>query len=97
MLRGLKNKILVTGGLGFIGSNTSLKLLEKDYDLIILDNLSNSKIEVEEVIRSLINKDFEFIEGDIILISVFLKNYFRKSIFLEEILDILLDLLFLHH
>ena len=61
----MKKKILVTGGLGFIGSHTSLKLLEKDYDLIILDNLSNSKIEVKDVIRSLINKDFEFIEGDI--------------------------------
>ena len=61
----MKKKILVTGGLGFIGSHTSLKLLEKDYHLIILDNLSNSKIEVKDVIRSLINKDFEFIEGDI--------------------------------
>ena len=65
MLRGLKKKILVTGGLGFIGSNTSLKLLEKDYDIIILDNLSNSKIEVKKVIRSITNKDFEFIKGDI--------------------------------
>ena len=44
-----------------------------DYDLIILDNLSNSKIEVKNIIRSLINKDFEFIEGDIRD-----KNLFRK-------------------
>ena len=61
----MKKKILVTGGLGFIGSHTSLKLLQKDYEIIILDNLSNSKIEVKNVISSLTNKDFEFIEGDI--------------------------------
>ncbi len=49
-----------------------------DYDLIILDNLSNSKIEVKNIIRSLINKDFEFIEGDIrdknLLRKIFKKN-----------------------
>ena len=35
MFKGLKKKILVTGGLGFIGSHTSLKLLQKDYEIII--------------------------------------------------------------
>ena len=48
LFKNLKKKILVTGGLGFIGSHTSLKLLEKNYDIIILDNLSNSKIEVKD-------------------------------------------------
>jgi UDP-glucose 4-epimerase len=75
----LKKKILVTGGLGFIGSHTSLKLLQKDYEIIILDNLSNSKIEVKNVISSLTNKDFEFIEGDIrnknLLRKIFEKNH----------------------
>lgn len=78
LFKNLKKKILVTGGLGFIGSHTSLKLLEKNYDIIILDNLSNSKIEVKDAISSLINKDFEFIKGDIrdknLLRKIFEKN-----------------------
>ena len=75
----MKKKILVTGGLGFIGSHTSLKLLQKDYEIIILDNLSNSKIEVKNIIRSLTNKAFEFIEGDIrnknLLRKIFEENH----------------------
>lgn len=39
-------KILVTGGLGFIGSHTVIQLLENGYEPIIVDNLCNSKIEV---------------------------------------------------
>ena len=61
----MKKKILVTGGLGFIGSHTSLKLLENNYKIIILDNLSNSKLQVISKIKKLAKKDFEFIEGDI--------------------------------
>ena len=61
----MKKKILITGGLGFIGSHTSLKLLENNYEIIILDNLSNSKLQVISRIKKLAKKDFEFIEGDI--------------------------------
>ena len=61
----MKKKILITGGLGFIGSHTSIKLLENNYEIIILDNLSNSKIQVISRIKKLAKKDFEFIEGDI--------------------------------
>ena len=39
-------QILVTGGLGYIGSHTSVLLLEKGYDIVIVDDLSNSNIEV---------------------------------------------------
>ena len=38
--------ILVTGGLGFIGSHTVVELIENGHDVVILDNLINSKIEV---------------------------------------------------
>ena len=41
----MKKKILVTGGLGYIGSHCVISLLENDYEPIIIDNLSNSKIE----------------------------------------------------
>ena len=39
-------KILVTGGLGFIGSHTVVELQQADYEVVIIDNLYNSKIEV---------------------------------------------------
>ena len=38
-------KILVTGGTGFIGSHTCVELLDAGYDVVIVDNLSNSKKE----------------------------------------------------
>lgn len=39
-------KILVTGGLGYIGCHTVVRLIENDYDVIVYDNLSNSKLDV---------------------------------------------------
>ena len=41
-------KILVTGGLGFIGSHTVVELLEKNYKVVIIDDLSNSDEKVLE-------------------------------------------------
>ena len=43
--RGMGSRVLVTGGAGFIGSHTCLVLLEAGYDLVILDNFSNSSPE----------------------------------------------------
>ena len=53
-------KILVSGGTGFIGSHTCVSLLQRDYDLIIVDNLINSDISVVDKIRKITNKNFEF-------------------------------------
>jgi len=44
--------ILVTGGLGFIGSHTVVALQEKGYEVLIVDDLSNSTVEVLEGIES---------------------------------------------
>ena len=44
---------LVTGGLGFIGSHTVVQLIESKYNVIIVDNLSNSKIEVLDNIKKI--------------------------------------------
>ena len=57
--------ILLTGGLGYIGSHTAVELLEKDNDIIIVDNLSNSKIETVEKIKKITNKDLKFIKADL--------------------------------
>ena len=42
----MKQTILVTGGTGFIGSHTAVELIEAGYDVVVVDNLSNSKMEV---------------------------------------------------
>ena len=53
-------KVLVTGGLGYIGSHTCVELLEGGYEVIIVDNLSNSKIEVLDKIKEITSKDVKF-------------------------------------
>jgi UDP-glucose 4-epimerase len=58
-------KILVTGGAGYIGSHTVVKLIEAGYEVVILDNLLNSKISVIDRIGKITNKKPLFIEGDI--------------------------------
>lgn len=58
-------KILVTGGTGYIGSHTVVRLLESGYEVVILDNLSNSKISVIDRIEKITNKRPLFVEGDI--------------------------------
>ena len=71
-------KILITGGLGYIGSHTSVLLLEKNYEIIIIDNLSNSEINALESIHSITSKKPEFFNCDITnykkLYYIFKKN-----------------------
>ena len=52
--------ILVTGGTGYIGSHTVVELLERGDNVIIVDNLSNSKIEVLDAIKEITNKEAKF-------------------------------------
>ena len=49
----MKQTILVTGGTGFIGSHTTVELIEAGYDVVIVDDLSNSKIEVLDGIEKI--------------------------------------------
>lgn len=53
-------KILVTGGLGYIGSHTAVELQNSGYDVIIVDNLSNSSLDVLEGITEITNKPPKF-------------------------------------
>lgn len=58
-------KILVTGGAGYIGSHTCVELLDAGYEIVVIDNFSNSKKEVLDKIKTITNKDFKFYEGDV--------------------------------
>lgn len=58
-------KILVTGGTGYIGSHTAIELLDNDYEVVIIDNLSNSKKEVVDRIKDITGKYVTFYEGDV--------------------------------
>lgn len=73
--------ILLTGGLGYIGSHTAVELLNKNEDIIIVDNLSNSKIDVAHKIKKITGKNFKFINAD-------LKDYeLTEKIFKENKID----------
>lgn len=58
-------KILVTGGAGYIGSHTCVELLEAGYDVVILDNFCNSKRSVLQRIERITGKRVPVVEGDI--------------------------------
>ena len=58
-------KILVTGGLGFIGSHAVVELLEANYEVVVIDNLSNSSIDVIDKIKEITGKDIVFYQNDV--------------------------------
>lgn len=60
----MTKNILVTGGLGFIGSHTVVELFNSGYTPIIIDDLSNSRASVLDGIASIINNKPTFINGD---------------------------------
>ena len=60
-----KEKILVTGGLGFIGSHTVVELQNEGYEVVIIDNLSNSRMEVLDGITSITGIRPEFVKMDL--------------------------------
>ena len=49
----MKKKILVTGGLGYIGAHTAVELIEANYEVIIVDDLSNTNEKVLEGIEAI--------------------------------------------
>ena len=58
-------KILVTGGTGFIGSHTVVELLKQNHEVVVADNLCNSKEYVISKIKEITNKDFTFYNLDL--------------------------------
>lgn len=80
----LKKKILVTGGVGYIGSHTVVELIEQGFEVVILDNLSNSSAAVLTRIEQITGVLPPLVEGDIrdyeLLESLFKKNDFHAVI-----------------
>lgn len=58
-------KILVTGGCGYIGSHTCVELLNNGYEVVVIDNLSNSQRVVIDKVESITGKSISFYEGDV--------------------------------
>ncbi|MBR3198632.1 MAG: UDP-glucose 4-epimerase GalE [Bacilli bacterium] len=78
-------KIFVTGMCGYIGSHTAVELLNQNYEIVGLDNFSNSKKETIDKIKQITKKDFKFYEGDMLD-----KNILTK-IFKENKIDAVID------
>lgn len=57
-------KILVTGGTGYIGSHTCVELLDEGYEVVVFDNLYNSKIDVVDKIEKITGKKIQFYKAD---------------------------------
>jgi UDP-glucose 4-epimerase len=58
-------KILVTGGMGYIGSHTCVELLAAGHDVVVLDNLSNSKLSVRERVARISGRQCAFEAADV--------------------------------
>lgn len=58
-------QILVTGGVGYIGSHTCVALLGAGYSVIVADNLCNSKVETLEIVKQISNKEIIFYQIDV--------------------------------
>lgn len=71
-------KILVTGGAGYIASHTNVVLLNSGYDVVAIDNFSNSNIESVKNVEKITGKTITFYEGDVcdkdILRKIFTEN-----------------------
>ncbi len=85
---------LVTGGLGYIGSHICVELLKKNYDLVIIDNLSNSKIEKLDYIKKYNknNNNIFFYQIDLVDINSLINAYEDYKKETENKIDIIIHL-----
>jgi len=75
--------VLLTGGIGYIGSHTAVVLLEAGHEVVLYDNLSNSSIDVKDKIQEITNKKLSFVEGDVLdteLLTQTLKDFNVDSV-----------------
>lgn len=81
-----KHKILVTGGTGYIGSHTVVQLQNAGFDTVIIDNLSNSEIEVLDGIERITGIRPDFVEGDVTDMAT-LRSLFEKHPDIDGIIN----------
>lgn len=74
----MKDKILVTGGTGYIGSHTTVELQNAGYDVVIIDNLTNSNVGVIDGIERITGIRPVFVEGDCTDIET-LRKLFKEN------------------
>ena len=76
--------ILITGGAGYIGSHTCIELVKSGRDVVIIDNLRNSKKEAVKRIEKILGKPVKFYEGDVrdreLLRKIFTENKIEAAI-----------------
>jgi UDP-glucose 4-epimerase len=73
-------RVLVTGGAGYIGSHTCVEMLDAGMDVVVVDNLSNSKEESLRRVRAITGKQLRFVEADL-RDRAALDQLFRESAF----------------
>ncbi|MGN1299278.1 MAG: UDP-glucose 4-epimerase GalE [Candidatus Scatovivens sp.] len=78
-------RVLVTGGAGFIGSHTCVELLNSRFEIVVLDNFSNSNIKSIENIKKITNKNFKFYEID------YLDREKLENVFKENNIDLVIN------
>lgn len=78
-------KILVTGGIGYIGSHTCVELIQEGYELVILDNFFNSNISVLDRIEKITGTKPKFYECDILDVPA-LENVFTSEKNIEAVI-----------
>lgn len=80
--------ILLAGGLGYIGSNLTTGLLKSKEDVVIMDNLSNSRIGKASLIKSIIKRNFKVYIKDLFktedIVKIFKENQIESVIYLAE-------------
>ena len=81
-----KNKILVTGGCGYIGSHTTLELLKNGYNVIVVDNMSNSHLVVLDRIKVLVGQHFRNSHSSLPILDFHQIDY-RDTRALQGVLD----------
>ena len=71
-------KVLLTGGLGYIGSHTAVELINENFEVEILDNLYNSSIEVVDKLKQITNKNIHFHKVDLLDLEK-MEEVFKKG------------------
>lgn len=74
-----KSTVLVCGGAGYIGSHTSVELIDAGYDVVIVDNLSNSELSAVEGVRRITGVEVPFVEVDCCDRAAFRKVFERYA------------------